>query len=186
MNPREQKIAIITGALAALFLVYWFWYLPWEQKRTELLKRRDDLQKQLYDTDRIIGQRKATEAAWKPLDAALKKQSEQEDVSLALIGDMIGLTQSVGMNLSVNNSHANDIANGPVVERGKTRTPMYREHILETKFDGTYEQFLDLLGKISDADGLLRTRRVTIRSEYEKSPKLDVELRVTSIERKRS
>jgi hypothetical protein len=186
MNEREKKVAIVTGVLVALFIVYWFWYLPWEQKRTELLEARRKLESQLNDTNRIIGQRKAAEAAWKPLDAALKKQSEQEDVSLALIGDMIGLTQSVGMNLSVNNSHASDIANGPVVERGKTRTPMYREHILETKFDGSYDQFLELLSKISDADGLLRTRRVTIRSEYEKSPKLDVELRVTSIERKRS
>lgn len=186
MNEREKKIAIITGVLAALFIVYWFWYLPWDAKRVALLGARGKLEQQLAETNKVIGQRRSAESAWKPLDAALKKQSEQEDVSLALIGDMIGLTQAAGMNLSVNNSHATDIANGPVIVRGNTRTPMYREHILETKFDGSYDQFLDLLSKISEADGLLRTRRVTIRSEYEKSPKLDVELRVTSIERKRS
>jgi len=186
MNEREKKIAAVTIALAALGVLYYFWYLPWSAKRVKILEARTSLRLQLQRSMTEIAAKPQVERVWKGMDAALKKQDSLDDTSLNLISTMITLTEKAGINLAVNGQTSQDVS-ASAAAKGATKASAktFREVILETKFDCKWEQLVDLLAAVSESDDLLRTRRISIRSD-EKNSRLDVELRVTTIERKKS
>ena len=188
MNDREKKIAAVTIALAAVGLLYYFWFLPWSEARTKTLNARTTLQGQLASAKKKIAERPAVEKKWSSMDAALKKAAQEDDTSLYLIGTMVKLTESLGINLNTNGQTSQDIsaATTPAPKgSAPAKAQAFREVKLETKFDCSWKELIKLLEKISEDDNLLRTRRLSVRAD-EKTLKLDVELRVTTIERKKS
>jgi hypothetical protein len=186
MQMRERIVLVAAIAVAVLFGVDRWWFRPWLARRDAILKKHEDLVRERNEMQKVVARRSQSEAKWKAMDAALRKQNAPElaDVSTELIGHMISMTSGLNINLSVSGGGSADISAGTAVKGSTSKPQVYREWTQETKFDCNPAQLFDLLKAISESSELIRTRRITIHSDPEKE-KLDVELRVSSIERKR-
>jgi len=186
MQMRERIALVAAIAVAVLFGVDRLWLRPWLARKDAILSAYEKLVKQRNDMSIVIARRSQSEAKWKAMDAALRKQDagERADVSTELIGHMISMTSGLNVNLSVSGGGSQDVTTGTAAKGSASKPQVYREWTQETKFDCNPTQLSDLLKAISESPELIRTRRITIHSDPEKE-KLDVELRVSSIERKR-
>ena len=58
----------------------------------------------------------------------------------------------------------------------------FKEYIFDTKFKLTWPQFIELLAELHNSKEFLKVLRMNIGSQYEKEDRLDVELKVSTIE----
>ncbi|HZE95774.1 MAG TPA: hypothetical protein VE981_01990 [Planctomycetota bacterium] len=58
----------------------------------------------------------------------------------------------------------------------------FKEYIFDTKFKLTWVQFVDLLVELNNSREFIKILRMNISSQYEKEDRLDVELKVSTIE----
>lgn len=58
----------------------------------------------------------------------------------------------------------------------------FKEYIFDTKFKLTWPQFVDLLVELHNSKEFLKLLRMSVGSQYEKEDRLDLELRVSTIE----
>jgi len=58
----------------------------------------------------------------------------------------------------------------------------FKEYIFDTKFKLTWAQFVDLLVELNNSREFLKPIRMNIGSQYEKEDRLDVELKLSTIE----
>jgi len=58
----------------------------------------------------------------------------------------------------------------------------FKEYIFDTKFKLSWAQFVDLLIELHESREFLKPLRITIGSQYEKEDRLDVDLKVSTIE----
>jgi hypothetical protein len=58
----------------------------------------------------------------------------------------------------------------------------FKEYIFDTKFKLTWAQFVDLLVELHNSREFLKPLRMNIGSQYEKEDRLDVELKLSTIE----
>jgi hypothetical protein len=58
----------------------------------------------------------------------------------------------------------------------------FKEYIFDTKFKLTWAQFVDLLVELHNSKEFLKPLKMTVASQYEKEDRLDVDLRLSTIE----
>ena len=58
----------------------------------------------------------------------------------------------------------------------------FKEYIFDTKFKLTWPQFVDLLVELHNSKEFLKVLRMNIGSQYEKEDRLDLELKVSTID----
>jgi hypothetical protein len=58
----------------------------------------------------------------------------------------------------------------------------FKEYIFDTKFKLTWPQFIELLVELHNSKEFLKVLRMNIGSQYEKEDRLDLELKVSTIE----
>jgi hypothetical protein len=58
----------------------------------------------------------------------------------------------------------------------------FKEYIFDTKFKLTWPQFVELLVELHNSKEFLKVVRMNVGSQYEKEDRLDLELRVSTIE----
>jgi hypothetical protein len=58
----------------------------------------------------------------------------------------------------------------------------FKEYIFDTKFKLTWAQFVDLLVELHNSREFLKPLKMNVASQYEKEDRLDVELRLSTIE----
>src|SRR6185295_3615305 len=58
----------------------------------------------------------------------------------------------------------------------------FKEYIFDTKFKLTWAQYVDLLVELNNSREFVKILRMNIASQYEKEDRLDLELRVSTIE----
>lgn len=58
----------------------------------------------------------------------------------------------------------------------------FKEYIFDTKFKLTWPQFVELLVELHNSKEFLKVLKMSVGSQYEKEDRLDVELRVSTIE----
>ncbi len=58
----------------------------------------------------------------------------------------------------------------------------FKEYIFDTKFKLTWAQFVDLLVELHNSKEFLKPLKLTVSSQYEKEDRLDVDLRLSTIE----
>src|SRR6185436_476209 len=58
----------------------------------------------------------------------------------------------------------------------------FKEYIFDTKFKLTWPQFVELLVELHNSKEFLKVLRMSVGSQYEKEDRLDVELKVSTIE----
>ncbi|HVR87776.1 MAG TPA: hypothetical protein VMU54_25840, partial [Planctomycetota bacterium] len=58
----------------------------------------------------------------------------------------------------------------------------FKEYIFDTKFKLTWAQFVDLLVELNNSKEFMKVLRMNIASQYEKEDRLDLELKLSTIE----
>jgi hypothetical protein len=58
----------------------------------------------------------------------------------------------------------------------------FKEYIFDTKFKLTWVQFVDLMVELHKSTEFLKPLRMTVASQYEKEDRLDVDLKISTIE----
>ena len=58
----------------------------------------------------------------------------------------------------------------------------FKEYIFDTKFKLTWAQYVDLLVELHKSTEFLKPVRMTVASQYEKEDRLDVDLKISTIE----
>jgi hypothetical protein len=58
----------------------------------------------------------------------------------------------------------------------------FKEYIFDTKFKLTWHQFVDLLVELHNSREFLKPIRMNVASQYEKEDRLDVDLKISTIE----
>jgi hypothetical protein len=85
-------------------------------------------------------------------------------------------------------AHLNEIFDkaGVVSDISGTPQPVqqgdFKEYIFDTKFKLTWAQFIDVLVELHNSREFLKPLRMNIGSQYEKEDRLDVELKMSTIE----
>jgi hypothetical protein len=85
-------------------------------------------------------------------------------------------------------THLDDVFDKVNVPKDLSENPQpqqqgdFKEYIFDTKFKLTWAQFVDLLVELHNSREFLKPLRMNIGSQYEKEDRLDVELKLSTIE----
>lgn len=169
MNRRTRILATAAAAVAGLFLMdkaaTAFWFEPWDKVRVELGK-----------ADVEIARAKATlarEAVLKKDWADFKARLERPrtpDLNTHFVRHLGEICQRVGVTF--------EIAGSPQPQQ----TGDFREYAYDMKLKLSWGQFVDLLGELHQSREFLRVLRIAVQSQYEREDRLDVDLKLSTIE----
>jgi hypothetical protein len=166
----DRRTQILVGVVVAAGLAFaadrFFisaWWGSWQK-----------LTKDIRETDVEIGKAKATLAREDRVSKDWKKLREQlgtrpEDVRTHFMSHLGSLCDKAGVSL--------DVTGSPQPKQNGDK-----EYVYETRFKLTWEQFANLLGSFHNSKEFLKLSRISISSQYEKEERLDLDLKVSTIE----
>ena len=169
MNEQRTRIlllaaAVLVGAFLLEKTVDAFWFQP-------RAKLKDEIQKANQDLDRaraVMRREKDVGSSWKLVEDRLSKRPA--DVPNHFVSHLGAICSRVGVGL--------DLSSAPQsVQQGD-----FREYVFETRFKLTWGQFVDLLAELHNSREFLKPLRISIGSQYEREERLDLDLKVSTIE----
>ena len=168
MDRRTQVLVGVVLAVGLAFAADRFFVSSWWQSWK-------DLSRDIQATDVEISKAKATLAREKRVFdewAALRKQldARPDDVRTHFMSHLGTLCDKAGVSL--------DIIGSPQPQQKGD----FKEYVYETRFKLTWEQFVNLLGSLHNTKEFLKPSRISISSQYEKEQRLDLDLKVSTIE----
>lgn len=169
MNRRTRILATAAAAVAALFLMdkaaTAFWFDPWAKVKADLGK-----------ADVEIARAKATLARegvlkkeWSDFKTRLDRP-RTPDLNTHFVRHLGEICQRVGVTF--------EIAGSPQPQQAGD----FREYSYDMKLKLTWPQFVDLLGELHQSREFLKIQRTSIQSQYEREDRLDVDLKLSTIE----
>lgn len=170
MNERRTKIlAIAAGSVLALFLFEkaWvgLWSEPWKKVNDDLRAAEVELARAKAVASREPG----VQEDWKKIRGLLAKRPEG-NVGTHLVNHLDSMFERVGTKADISS----------------TSTPQqqgdFREYVFETRFKLSWGSFVDLLRELNNSREFLKLLRLNVSSQYEREEKLDVDLKVSTID----
>jgi hypothetical protein len=141
-----------------------FWFQPWAKLKEDIEKTNIELSK----AKATLAREKPVRDAWKRVEERLSKRPA--DVSNAFVTHLGSICSRVGVNL--------DLSSAPqAVQQGD-----FREYVFETRFKLKWGEFVDLLAELHNSREFLKPLRISIGSQYEREERLDLDLKVSTIE----
>lgn len=138
---------------------------PWNQITKDIGKTNADIQK----AELILNSKDRVRHDWNKVKDRLD-EPVAPDVHTHFLSHLGDLFQKVGV--------AFDISESPQHQQQGD----FKEYIFDTKFKLTWPQLVDLLVELHNSKEFLRPLRVSVMSYYEKEDRLDVDLKVSTIE----
>ena len=169
MNNRRTRILIlVTSVMAGAFILdamaVSLWWTPWKKAGEE--NAAADLELRRANT--ILAREETQRRDWARIKTLLDKP-RSPDVNTHFVTYLGEVCDKVGVNF--------DIQEGQPQQAGD-----FREYVYQTKFKLTWGQFVDLLAEIHASRELLKPLRIALASQYEKEDRLDLDLKVSTIE----
>ena len=170
MDPRTRLLVIATAVVVGAFVADkafsgLFWD-PWTKTKQELV--RTELT--IFQAKAALEQEPKARSSWNKIRERLD-EPKTPDVHTHFIAHLSDLFEKVG----VDNV---DISENPQAQQQGD----FKEYIFDTKFKLTWGQFVDLLVELHNSQEFLKPVRINVGSQYEKEDRLDLELKVSTIE----
>ncbi len=169
MDKRTRVLAIITAVVLGAFLldkaVNAFVFDPLAKINLDLVKTETDIRKA---NTTLNGQDLVTKN-WNKIRDRLD-QPRLPDVHTNFMTHLGELFEKVNVVF--------DVSENPQPQQKGD----FKEYIFDTKFKLTWPQFVDLLAELHNSREFVKILRMNVGSQYEKEDRLDLELKVSTIE----
>lgn len=168
MNDRRTRtLAILAATALGLLLVDRAYAAFWAEPAKKLDEELERARLELVKARTIVAREDVVQAEWRRLRERLEKRPA--DVPNHFVSHLGTIAARVGGRL--------DITPAPPAQQGD-----FREYPFEMRFKLTWGQFIELLAELHDSREFLKPLRVHVSSQYEREDRLDLDLKVSTIE----
>lgn len=169
MNERRTKLlAIAAGAVLLVFIgekaYAGFWAEPW----SEVNKQLQEVDRELARAKAVVGREPVAQEDWKKIRGLMAQRPQ--NVGNHLVGHLESMFDRVGVKADISSSTLPQ-------QKGD-----FREYVFETRFKLPWGSFVDLLAELHNSREFLKLQRLNVASQYEREDRLDVDLKVSTIE----
>jgi hypothetical protein len=168
-DRRTKLLAIVAITALGLFLldkaVSALVIDPWTKINLELAKTEAEIKK----ANTTLNQQDAVARDWAKVRDRLD-QPRTPDVHTHFLTHLGDVFEKANVTFDVSE-------NPQPQQRGD-----FKEYIFDTKFKLTWAQFVDLLVELHNSKEFLKPLRLSVGSQYEKEDRLDLELKVSTID----
>lgn len=169
MDKRQRILVIATIVVAAAFIVdkavSALVFEPLSRINADLVKTENEIRK----ANTILNNQDAVTKNWNKIRDRLDLP-RTPDVHTHFMTHLGDLFEKTGV--------AFDVSGTPQAQQQGD----FKEYIFDTKFKLTWPQFIDLLVELHNSREFVKPLRMNIGSQYEKEDRLDVELKLSTIE----
>jgi len=169
MDRRAKILLVVVLAAAGAFVLdkafTALWWSPWTKLTAEIRR----VEQELAAAQVILSRREAIQKEWKTIRGHLGKP-RAPDVPNHFFSHLGAMSTRVGV--------TTDIQGGA----GQQQQGDFREYVYDMKFKLSWAQFVDLLLELHNSREFLKPIRVHISSQYEREDRLDLDLKVSTIE----
>ncbi|HLY09050.1 MAG TPA: hypothetical protein VKW04_07105 [Planctomycetota bacterium] len=168
-SKRTKVLAIVALAIVGLFLadkiVSALVIDPWTKISQDLAKTENEIRR----ANATLNSEDAVHRDWIKVRNRLD-EPHVPDVHTSFLTHLGDLFEKVGV--------AFDVSENPQPQQQGD----FKEYIFETKFKLTWAQFVDLLVELNNSKEFMKVLRISVLSQYEKEDRLDLDLKVSTIE----
>ena len=168
-DRRTKLLAIVAASALGLFLldkaVSALVLDPWSKINQDLTKTEGEIRK----ANSTLNSQDLVNREWMKVRARLD-EPRTPDVHTHFLTHLGDLFEKAGV--------AFDVSENPQPQQQGD----FKEYIFDTKFKLTWPQFVDLLVELHNSQEFLKVLRMNIGSQYEKEDRLDLELKVSTID----
>lgn len=170
MNERRTKsLAIAAGAVLLFFLAdkgyAAFWSEPWAKAKADIAAADAELAR----AKGVLAREAQVQEEWRKLRGLLAKRPES--VGTHLVSHLDGIFDRSGVKADISSGNSQQLPGAD-----------FREYIFETRFKLPWGSFVDLLVELHNSREFLKPLRLNVSSQYEREDRLDVDLKVSTIE----
>ena len=169
---KERRTKILAAAAGAVLL--WFvaekawtalWSEPWARVKADIAAADAELAR----AKGVLAREEQVREEWKKLRGLLAKRPE--NVGTHLVGQLDGMFDRSGVKADISSGSSTQLPGAD-----------FREYVFETRFKLPWESFVDLLAELHNSREFLKLLRLKVSSQYEREDRLDVDLKVSTIE----
>lgn len=168
MNRRTRILAVAAGAVLLVFLgdmaYASLWAAPWAKVNKEIR----DAELELARATAVVSREAGVQEDWKKIRGLLAKRPA--NVGNHLVGHLESMFDRVGVKADISSTSLPQ-------QQGD-----FREYVFETRFKLPWGSFVDLLAELHNSREFLKLLRLNVASQYEREDRLDVDLKVSTIE----
>ena len=168
MNRRTKILSGIVLGAAALLLADKVLFSPYLEKWRKISSESDKVDQEMQKARTVLAREKTVREGWAKVKALLD-QPRVPDVQTHFVAHLGQISNQVGVNFDIQGSR--DQQQGD-----------FKEYVYETKFKLRWEQLCELLVALHNSREFLKPMRIAIGSQYEKEDRLDLDLKVSTIE----
>jgi hypothetical protein len=168
MTRRSKILSAAVVGVAFLLLLDKVFLAPYTEKWKKISAEAARLDQELLKARTILAREKVVKEGWTKVKGLLDKP-RVPDVQTHFVAHLGEIANSIGANF--------DITGGRDQQQGD-----FREYIYDTKFKLKWEQLGELLVALNNSREFLKPMRVAVGSQYEKEDRLDVDLKISTVE----
>jgi len=157
-------VILAAGGFVADRIFTSLWWEPWKKTRDEIR----EVNQALFRANSTLTDEPKVQREWKKVRDLLNKP-RKPDVQNNFLEHLGAITDKVGATF--------DFQGSQVQRQGD-----FKEYVVDFKLKLPWEKYVDLLGELHNSRELLKPIRININSQYEKEDRMDVDLRVSTIE----
>lgn len=140
------------------------WWEPWKKTRDEIAS----VNQGLFRVNATLSDEPKAKKDWKKVRDLLDKP-RKPDVQNNFIQHLGSICDKVGTTFDFQGAQ-------------QQRQGDFKEYVVDFKLKLSWEKYVDLLGELHNSKELLKPIRLHISSQYEKEDRMDVDVRVSTIE----
>jgi len=169
MDKRRKILIVVTAVAGTAFLldraVSALVFEPLQKINLEIAKTETEIKK----SNTVLNSEESVKRNWTKIRDRLD-EPRPPDIHTNFLAHLGDHFEKIGVAYDVNE-------NPQPQQQGD-----FKEYIFDTKFKLTWPQFVELLVELHNSKEFLKVLRMSIGSQYEKEDRLDLELRVSTIE----
>lgn len=168
MDRRSKVLAGIVVAASALLLVDKVFLGPYLEKWRDLSARAEKVDQEVQRYRTILSREGAVREGWAKVQGLLEKP-RVPDVQTHFVAHLGEIANTIGVNFDIKG--VRELSQGD-----------FKEYVFETQFKLKWEQLGELLVALHNSREFLKPARIAVGSQYEKEDRLDVDLKISTIE----